>query len=152
VEWVVTISPNIAYGSGGGGGASETGQGYTPSTPPGGPYAHDGGDGVASSITGSSVTRGGGGGGGMYTTIPGNIQGLGGAGGGGNGNPAPSGSSGLAGSSNTGGGGGGGSGNLGLGGNGGSGVVIIKEPELFIASSCWDLRTVFRQIKAGNWS
>jgi hypothetical protein len=56
------------------------------------------------------------------------------------------------GTANTGGGGGGGSGNLGLGGNGGSGVVIIKEPEITLASSCWDLRSVFRQVKAGNWT
>jgi hypothetical protein len=56
------------------------------------------------------------------------------------------------GTSSTGGGGGGGSGNLGLGGNGGSGVVIIKEPETTLASSVWDMRVVFRQVKAGTWS
>ena len=31
------------------------------------------------------------------------------------------------------------------------GVVIVKEAALAIASSCWDLRTVYRQIKADEW-
>jgi hypothetical protein len=39
-----------------------------------------------------------------------------------------------------------------LGGDGGSGVVIIKEPEAKGASSVWDLRQVFRQIKADDWT
>jgi hypothetical protein len=38
------------------------------------------------------------------------------------------------------------------GGDGGSGVVIVKEAATTAASSCWDLRTVFRQVKAGNWT
>jgi hypothetical protein len=39
-------------------------------------------------------------------------------------------------------------------GAGGSGVVIVSEAAIdrTLASSCWDLRTVYRQIKAGNWS
>ena len=54
-----------------------------------------------------------------------------------------------------GGGGGGedGANGTGTGGNGGSGVVIIKEPEAgYIASSCWDLRAVYRNVKAGTWT
>jgi hypothetical protein len=36
---------------------------------------------------------------------------------------------------------------------GGSGVVITKQPavSVTIASSCWDLRTVYRQIKEDDW-
>ena len=145
----------IFYGSGGGGGAAEAGQGLSPTTPPTGPFQHDGGDGVASSITGSPVTRAGGGGGGMYQNYPGNIQGLGGAGGGGNGNATPGVPGGVPGSdgtTNTGGGGGGGSGNNGLGGNGGSGVVIVKEPALTIASGMWSMEAVYDNVKAGNWT
>ena len=95
--------------SGGGGGASAAG---TPGASPGaGPGSGPGGAGVASSITGSSVTRAGGGGGG--------IGGSGGSGGGGDG-----GGSGTPGTDNTGGGGGGAS--PGTGGGGGSGIVIIR--------------------------
>ncbi len=38
-------------------------------------------------------------------------------------------------------------------GSGGSGVVITKQPAVSItlASSMWDLRTVYRQIKADDW-
>jgi hypothetical protein len=91
---------------GGGGGASETGQ------------TQAGGDGRASSINGSPVTRGGGGGGARNGST-----GAGGAGGGGTGGNAGNCSS--AGSANTGGGGGAmnGSNN---GNAGGSGVVIIR--------------------------
>lgn len=50
------------------------------------------------------------------------------------------------------GGGGGGSGTDGAY-NGGSGVVIIKDPKgTFTASSVWDLKSVFRNVKAGTWS
>jgi hypothetical protein len=37
---------------------------------------------------------------------------------------------------------------------GGSGVVIVNELAIdrTLASSCWDLRTVYRQVKAGNWA
>ena len=95
--------------SGGGGGASAAG--VNGASPGAGPGSGPGGAGVASSITGSPVTRAGGGGGG--------IGGSGGAGGGGDG-----GGSGTAGTVNTGGGGGGAS--PGTGGGGGSGVVIIR--------------------------
>ena len=83
-------------------------------------------DGLASLITASSVTRGGGGGGG--SDYSGGPSGSAGAGGGGNG--SNNGGSGGSGSTNTGGGGGGGSangsGSYGSGGNGGSGIVIIR--------------------------
>jgi len=88
-----------------------------------------GGTGVASTITGSSVTRGGGGGGGGWKSG----GGAGGAGGGGAGNTNTG--AGTAGTVNTGGGGGGGGGTditspyYGLGGNGGSGIVIFRVPD-----------------------
>ena len=93
-----------------------------------------GGAGLASSITGSSVTRAGGGGGGTWNSSGNFTGGNGGAGGGGQGfgnqvdgysnNQA---GTGTAGSANTGGGGGGG-GNSGssAGGAGGSGIVIMR--------------------------
>jgi hypothetical protein len=38
-------------------------------------------------------------------------------------------------------------------GTGGSGVVIVSEAAVdqTLASSCWDLRQVYRQIKADDW-
>jgi hypothetical protein len=105
-------------GAGGGGGASAVGQDGISGT------AGNGGAGTASSITGSSVTRGGGGGGGAYVQ-GGGIAGSGGSGGGGAGSIS---GVGTAGTTNTGGGGGGGKfdGTGGGGGNGGSGVVILS--------------------------
>jgi len=115
-------------GSGGGGGASAVGA--NGSSAGGG----NGGNGTASSITGTSVTyAGGGGGGALYRgggfTVPTVATGGTGGGGssgdgtGGNGNP---------GTANTGGGGGGpvsvNAGTFLNGGNGGSGVVIISYP------------------------
>lgn len=99
----------------GGGGAVEAGNtdGY-----------RSGGDGVASSITGSAVTRAGGGSGGDGTNT--NVTVAGGDGGGGTGG-ATNADNATAGSANTGGGGGGG----GAGQpskNGGSGVVIFAVP------------------------
>jgi hypothetical protein len=107
-------SPNPYYG-GGGGGASAAGSG--------GSVLGDGsgGNGLASLITGSSVTRGGGGGGGKGDGS--GWTGTGGTGGGGNG-VFPAGNA-TSGTVNTG-GGGGGTGNTGTGGNGGSGVVILR--------------------------
>lgn len=99
---------------GGGGGASEAGN-----TDGRG----DGGDGISTSITGSSVTYAGGGGGGARSLA--GYAGTGGTGGGGNGilesgTPNP-------GTANTGGGGGGaGTGDGKQGGNGGSGIVIVR--------------------------
>ena len=94
-------SPN--GNSGGGGGAGEIGNTDG--------ISH-GGDGVASTITGSSVTRGGGGGGINNGTVT-----TGGTGGGGTGDSS--------GTDNTGGGGGG---NNSSATNGGSGVVILRMP------------------------
>jgi len=100
---------------GAGGGAGAVG-GANPSTSTGG----TGGAGLASSITGSAVTRGGGGGGGAPG---GGTTGTGGTGGGGNDS---------AGTANTGGGGGGGDSSVPAGSsssNGGSGVVILSMPD-----------------------
>ena len=105
------------YNGAGGGGAGAAGTA-------GGNPVGTGGAGLYSSITGSSVPRGGGGGGGA----PGGTGGSGGVGGGGTG--AGSSSNPSAGSNNTGGGGGG----AGVstttlsGANGGSGIVILRYP------------------------
>lgn len=99
---------------GGGGGANAVGGNGNGGAPPTG---GNGGSGLASSITGSSVTRAGGGGGGGAS-----VRGTGGAGGGGQGNQG--GSAGSAGTANTGGGGGGGYWSTGFAG--GSGVVIVR--------------------------
>jgi hypothetical protein len=79
---------------------------------------------------------------------------LGGAGGGGDSDLGVDGGPAQAGTANTGGGGGASHNNNTAGGAaGGSGVVIIKEPLINQdTSSCWDLRQVFRQVKAGNWT
>jgi len=73
-----------------------------------------------------------------------------GSGGGGAGG-APSPGDGIDATVNTGSGGGSSSfpGNV-PGGDGGSGVVIVKEP--LSASSVWDLRRVFIQVKANEWT
>jgi hypothetical protein len=97
---------------GGGGGAGAVGNNNNGTI-----GAATGGAGLASSITGSSVTRAGGGG------AQGAAGGSGGGGAGGGG----------AGTANTGGGGGGHQG--GTGGAGGSGVVIIKYPDVFTVSN-----------------
>ena len=83
----------------------------------------DGGVGVASTITGTSVYRAGGGGGAAYASL-GRDGGTGGNGGGGNGS-GNSATSATAGTANTGGGGGGGMSNS-SGKAGGSGVVILR--------------------------
>ena len=115
-------------GCGGGGAGAEGGDRIQCADVPAG------GDGLASSITGTSVTRAGGGGGGPYDG--GYTGGAGGAGGGGaGGNGGASGTGGTAGTANTG-GGGGGSGTSGgsTGGDGGSGVVIIRIPNTYTAT------------------
>ena len=108
------------YGGSGGGGAGATGSNGTNSA------GGAGGAGVATSITGSPVTRAGGGGGGAYQT---GTVGAGGSGGGGAG--ANNGGTSVAGTANTGGGAGGvgtqGPGTpFGTASNGGSGIVIIR--------------------------
>jgi len=107
-------------GCGGGGGAGGVGGLGTGNNIN---FGGNGGVGVSSSITGSSVFRGGGGGGARYGGGAG-VVGLGGNGGGGAG--AASGNSPTSGTVNTGGGGGGHNG--GTGGSGGSGVVILSYP------------------------
>ena len=114
-------SNSNGFPGGGGGGAGAEGGQYASYD------AGDGGTGLASTITGSSVTRGGGGGGGSYyesghPSYQG--PGLAGAGGGGAGTINSSRTN-VNGTANTGGGGGGG-GNRRGGGNGGSGVVILR--------------------------
>jgi hypothetical protein len=115
-------------GSGGGGGASAVGANGTSAG------GGNGGNGTASSITGSSVTyAGGGGGGALYRgggfTVP--TVATGGTGGGGS-SGAGTGGNGNPGTANLGGGGGGpvsiNAGTFDRGGNGGSGVVIISYP------------------------
>ena len=101
-------------GGGGGGGAGSAGTDCVVATR----VAGNGGDGLASSITGTSVTRAGGGGGGSTNT-----GGAAGSGGGGQGN---TGGAGGAGTANTGGGGGGADGGGDAGGAGGSGVIILR--------------------------
>jgi hypothetical protein len=111
-------SSNDGGGGGGGAGAAGTGSDYCTGQP--------GGAGVASSITGSSVTRAGGGGGGSQS----GSAGSGGSGGGGAGAPGPGNSAAVGGTTNTGGGGGGGGSNNASptipGANGGSGMVVIR--------------------------
>lgn len=110
-------SNTSVYGGGGGGGASTAGANVVDYN------GAAGGNGLASSITGSSVTYAGGGGGG--TSVNGGTGGTGGGGAGGS-----NASNGTSGTANTGGGGGG------VGdystypsaGAGGSGVVIISTP------------------------
>jgi len=106
------------YSGGGGGGAGGVGTDGIK----GGGAGQPGGNGVAYTISGSSVTYAGGGGGGGYGGAAGN----GGPGGGGaGGGPSPR--NGSAASANTGsGGGGGGYPAYGSGGAGGSGIIIIR--------------------------
>ena len=107
-------SPPV-WNAGGGGGASAVGGSASPSA------GGAGAAGVATSITGSSVTRAGGGGGASHS----GSQGAGGSGGGGAG--VKTSGPGTAGTINTGGGGGGyAHPSAGSGGAGGSGIVIIR--------------------------
>jgi hypothetical protein len=118
---------NTLVSGGGGGGAGAVGN----ATNAGG-RGGAGGTGLCSTITGSRIFYAGGGGGGGYSDQPGTAGGKGGAGGGADGgigiatpNLAP-------GTANTGGGGGGNgfSGNFGPGSAGGSGIVIVRYPQV----------------------
>ena len=114
--------------TGGGGGGSGAVGASAPGPSPGPKTAGAGGNGVANSITGSSVTRGGGGGGGAANAPGGaNSGNAAGGGSGGGGNGTDSGENGTAGSANLG-GGGGGNGYPNPAGSkaGGSGIVIIR--------------------------
>ena len=151
------VSPATAgIGSGGGAGAAGTDVSTIDAN-----SGSVGGAGLSSSITGSPVYRAGGG------ASPDQTEPLnyfnGGIGGGGNTglyDPSqPIGPYNSAGVANT---GGGGAGGMFIypyqpaastpGAVGGSGVVIVNEPETIGASSVWDLRQVFRQVKAGDWT
>ena len=110
------------YLAGGGGGAGTAGGGAVANS-----RAGHGGNGLANTITGTSVTRAGGGGGAAYGYSNGTADGNAGSGGGGVANTQSSSSqAGSAGAVNTGSGGGGGSYDAGAGGAGGSGVVILR--------------------------
>ena len=121
-----TLDNDLAAGGGGGAGAAGAADQTTSGT---GNRTAAGGTGIASSITGSSVTRAGGGGasGNSGSCTMSTMGGLGGSGGGGNGASADS-ANGTAGTANTGGGGGG---NLrgcssSNSGAGGSGVILLR--------------------------
>ena len=104
---------SVSGRGGGGGGAGAVGAT--------GATTMNGGTGVSTSISGSSITYAGGGGGGGYSA-----QGTGGSGGGGAGGISVSSTPGSAGTANTG-GGGGGVGRDGVAtGAGGSGIVIVR--------------------------
>jgi len=110
---------NVGGGGGGAGSVGTVGKGS--GGPPG-----NGGTGMCSSITGARVFYAGGGGGGGTTSING---GFAAAGGGRGGNDLQG--YGVNGTANTGGGGGGASaGGSGFGGTGGSGIVIVRYPQL----------------------
>ena len=111
-------SPN--YGGNGGGGAGAVGGSNSGTN---GRIGGNGGDGLSSSITGTSVIRAGGGAGSSHNSST-EAQPTGGTGGGGNG--SKSGTVGSAGTANTGSGGGGGGDGDYAGGAGGSGIVIIR--------------------------
>jgi len=113
--------------SGGGGGGAGAVGGAGTTNPPGVNNGGVGGAGVASSITGSPVTRGGGGGGSGFA----GTGGSGGSGGGGQSGPGGNAGSGQQATANSGGGGGAGNYAPGtpsaaIGGDGGSGIVIIR--------------------------
>ena len=107
---------NALCGGGGGGGAGSVGGDSRALDGTNYKEGGHGGAGLASSITGSSVTRAGGGGGGGDLGAAGGDAGSGGGG---------AGNGGSAGTANTG-GGGGGAGNSVAGTAGGSGVVIVR--------------------------
>ena len=107
------------YNGGGGGGAGAVGGANNHLNPP---TAGKGGDGVLSSINGTSIYYAGGGGGGAYP-LGGSLANIGGLGGGGDGQYN---AAGINGTTNLGSGGGGGGGESGTGGAGGSGVVIVR--------------------------
>jgi len=113
------ISGGEPYPSGGGGGASQVGV-----TPVAGGRAGNGGNGLTTTIRGTTETFAGGGGAGDRGLSAGR-SGFGGAGGGGNG--AVSDVASTAGTANTGGGGGGAS-DTQIGASGGSGIIVVRFP------------------------
>lgn len=140
-ERTTTSSTTVGSGGGSGGSGAGVNNGYTPTQGTLGYFGGGGagtsavgsaygapGNGLYSSITGTSVARGGGGGGG--TRNAGGTAHLGGLGGGGNG---AANSNATSGAPNTGGGGGGAAYGIGTGngGGGGSGVCIFNYPTSF---------------------
>jgi len=115
--------------NGGSAGSGIVGQGH-PGGPGGGNIsdAGQGGTGLASSITGTSVLRAGGGGGSSYPSAVGPRGHKGGAGGGGDGRARAPRQNGGVGATNTGSGGGSGSYYGEYGGGGGPGIVIVRYP------------------------
>jgi len=120
-----------AFSSGGGGGAGSAGTTVVSTN-----VGCNGGTGLCSTITGARVFYAGGGGGSVGENVAASSPGLGGGGGGGLGGFFRSTSDngpGTAGTANTGGGGGGGAssptGQV-ISGNGGSGIVIVRYPQL----------------------
>jgi hypothetical protein len=146
---VGAIDPGESGGGGGGAGAVGAGG----SADDGG----NGGAGTSSSISGSAVTYAGGGGGGNGITggpVTGTGNGgTGGAGGGGNGGTQ---SNGVAATANTGGGGGGAGSNSpdqnSIGGDGGSGIVIIRYPNVTYPTSGNFTSRAFDAGGAVNWT
>jgi len=126
------------YTGGGGGGAGQVGENANFQ------IAGEGGDGLASSITGTPAFYAGGGGGGNFSNFP-SVGSPGGSGGGGAGGGDNNSWLGIAGLPNTGGGGGGGgyvSGAGQNGGNGGSGVIIISIPTVYYTGTVTGSPTV----------
>lgn len=113
--WSSTTTNN--RGGGGGGGASEVGGNFQPAVSPG-----DGGDGIATSITGALTYYAGGGGGAVRD--PAGTPATGGLGGGGNGGVGNPSVGVTAGAVNRGGGGGGSI--VASSGQGGSGIVVLR--------------------------
>jgi len=118
------IAPGMQGGGGGGTGAGAAPDNSVSTNAP------DGGDGTTFTITGSSVTKGGGGGGGAH--VPGASGGEGGSGGGADGSPQGPDQKAPSASANTASGGGGGGGTQGSapssGGDGGSGIIYLAYP------------------------
>jgi len=112
-------SPYPASGGGGAGTKGLNGTGSSTSA-----VAGNGGAGIASAISGTTVVYAGGGGGGLFGSAN---PGTGGVGGGGSAG-ASGGGAGVSGGANTGGGAGGGTGSTYAGGTGGSGIVVVRYP------------------------
>jgi len=133
------------YNSGGGGGAGSVGGMAVQ-----GNLCGNGGQGVASVITGNITTYAGGGGGGAYAATDTQAS-NGGAGGGGAGKTGTAGQAATAGTVNTGGGGGGGGGASGAGGAGGSGVVVVSYPDVY-ANAVSTLNATYSTTGSGSLS
>lgn len=124
-------------GAGGGGGAGAVGGAGGGNSTQAGEFAGDGGDGVSNSITSTSIIYACGGGGISYNSSPSaSNTGSGGSSGinGGNGGIGYTDTNATAGTGNTGTGGGGGANTGALAAAGGSGVVILRYPDVYTIS------------------